>query len=185
MTYLLDLLAEIILHIAAHLPPQKARFIQRPWPDVVDPERLPRDLMRLCCTCSALRDIVQPLVFRSTFVYFRNTAANGAFANLVNTFKQRTLLTKNSKHLLFTSQPSVTQTDENNNWRVKFPKLALPMLASMVNVTTLHFQSSRLETSPHLGHLLCNKPIANNGQLHLPNLIALFISPSNGTEMVL
>jgi hypothetical protein len=139
--------------------------------------------LRLCCICSALRDIVHPSIFLSIFVYFRNTGADNAFANLVNTFKQRTLLAKNVKHLLLTSEPSGYQAEDNKG-RVEFPKLALPMLASMVDVPTLHFQSSRLETTPHLGQLLSNKPIANNGQLHLLNLIALFVSPSNPTEMV-
>jgi hypothetical protein len=139
--------------------------------------------LRLSCICSALRDIVHPSLFRSTFVYFRNTGADNAFANLVNTFRQRALLAKNVKHLLLTSEPTGYQAEDNKG-RVEFPKLALPMLASMVNVTTLHFQSSRLETTPHLGQLLSNKPIANNGQLHLPNLIALFVNPSNPTEMV-
>jgi len=186
MVSLLELPVEVIAEIASHLrPPDKGPFF-RPWPNAVGLRNVPIDLRHLCCTCSLLRDVVQPMLFRSIQICYRNTGADSTFANLARTLSRRPALAAKVRNIVFSSWPSgQNDADEEGVWRARLPKIALPMLAELSNVTTLHFLGSRFipaQSPSHLGKLLTGNVSVTGEPVLLPRLRALYISVPDGTE---
>ncbi|CAO2658371.1 Nn.00g060940.m01.CDS01 [Neocucurbitaria sp. VM-36] len=186
MVLLLDLPTEIIADIAGYLQPRSKRPLYRPWANVVDPRDVPVNLMRLCLTCSLLRDIVQPMIFRTILIHYRNTGADSTFADLARTFSRRPLLAEEVRSVLFVSEPSGQyDAEEEETWAVGLSRIALPMLALLFNVTSLHFQCNRfipVQSPLHLGKQLLSNCSKNGEAFLLPRLRALYISPEDGTE---
>lgn len=186
MVSLLELPTENIAEIASYLRPQGIRPLYRPWPNIVDPMNVPVNLIRLCQTCTLLRDIIQPMIFRSIHIHHKNTGNESTFASLAQTLTCRPFLAEKVSNLLLTSSESgQCEPDEDSVWAAQLPKLATPMLALLSNVTCLHFHCSRfvpVHSPSHLGRLLLTKPSATGETYLLPQLRALYISPLDGTE---
>jgi hypothetical protein len=146
----------------------------------------PVNLIRLCQTCTLLRDIIQPMIFQSVHIYHKNTGNESTFASLAQTPTCCPFLARKvSSSLLASAESGNCEPDEDSVWAAQLPKLATPMLALLSNVTCVHFHCSRFvpaHSPSHLGRLLLTKPSATGETFLLSRLRTLYISLLDGTE---
>ncbi|KAF2825074.1 hypothetical protein CC86DRAFT_418818 [Ophiobolus disseminans] len=195
MTSILELPTELLTAIAENVQQQCGlRF--EPWPTVAGPRNSVKALLDLCLTCSVLRNIAQSVVFRTLHIHYRNTNPGSTYRSLAQTLARYPSLAKEGRSIVmdrhasretewFTDEDGdcVGRVDDESVWKVEGPKLALPMLTLLSNVTTLHLRGCTFlpaEDASHLGTLLRGTSSVTNGPILLPQLRTLYISPEIG-----
>lgn len=135
-------------------------------------------LFNLCCQCHILRDIVQPLLFKSLRASYHEVANHEAFSSLESTFRVRPHLAKAVRFVTF--YPSKLADDNGVSNSIedmrRFSKRLPAFLSYLTNVNRLSLQGGRF--------LPFDDPDHPGGKIKslLPRLEKLRISPASASD---